>query len=287
MFTPFAPNISFIIKAPTIHSVNEFIYMNKKDSFLTSLNISSCSISQLDPIINVLTTIDIPTTTIDFMISNIVWNKHFHIHDEICWIEFIVNHRLKKMNDYMFNYKEPMFICELNGIHIYVSSDCYNSQNLFHFKCHPYLKTSPNCYSKFKHNSEMIEFVLDNATDDCFDLMNFLVKHSNISTDWNILSKYVRSDDFLVITDDHFDFNIRPYLSITPNTIGIHLPKFIVKTNDVNIVDTEITKCLGFIPPILFKAIKKDHIIIVFKPYKSNSLDKYTQDLVKVFRKLI
>ncbi len=183
MFTPFSPKISFLIKAPNIHSVDEFVSMNKEKSFLTALNISSCSISQVDPVMNVLTTIGVPSTSGDFIISNISWNKHFHIHDQICWVEFEVNHRLKKMNKYMYDYSDPMFVCECNGIHVYVLSHHKQNDNSKPYKCHHYLKNSPNCYSKFKHNMQLLEFVLENTVDDCFDLINFLVKHSNISND--------------------------------------------------------------------------------------------------------
>lgn len=286
MFTPFSPNISFAIKASNIHSMDEFMKMNKEDSFLTSLNISSCSISMVDPYKNVLATIQIPDTSCDFVISNIVWNKHFHIHDEICWIEFMVNHRLKKMNHYMYDYSDPMFVCETNGIHVYALTYYKPDNNAVPFKCHHYLKTSPNCYSKFKHNPDMLDFVLENTSDECFMLMNFLVKHSNISNDWNTLSKYVRTDDVLVITDDQFEFNVRPYLSITPTLIHIHLPKLIIQSNDVSIIDTEIKKQLGFIPSILYKAIKQKSITIVFKPFKSTVMDKYTKDMIKTFYKL-
>lgn len=286
MFTPFSPNISFAIKASSISSINEFIHMNKEDSFLTSLNISSCYISQVDSFKDVLSNINVPDTSMDFVISNISWNKNFHIHDEICWVEFTVNHRLKKMNTYMYDYKEPIFICELNNIHVYVLSQYEIKNETIPIKCHPYMKTSPNCYSKFKHNPKMLEFVLENTTDDCFHLMNFLVKHSNVSNDWNTLSKYVRTDDFLVITDENFEFNVRPYLSITPTVIIVHLQKLIIRSTDITSVDSEIEKQLGFIPSILYKAIKHDHIIIVFKPFKSNTLDKYTQDMIKVFHKL-
>jgi hypothetical protein len=286
MFTPFTPKISFLIKASTIHSVDEFIHMNKEKSFLTSLNISSCSISQVEPVMNALTTIDIPSTSVDFIISNIDWNKHFHIHDEICWVEFMVNHRLKKMNTYMYNYSEPMFICECNGIHVYVISQYESKDKTKTYKCHHYLKNSTNCYSKFKHNIQLLEFVLENTVDDCFNLINFLVKHSNISNDWNTLSKYVRSDDVLVITDENFEFNVKPYISITPNIINVHLPKLIIWSNDVSVIDSDIDRQLGFIPPILYKAIKYDYIIIVFKPFKSNVLDKNTKEMIKAFYKL-
>ncbi len=100
------------------------------------------------------------------------------------------------------------------------------------------------------------------------------------------MSKYVRSDDVLVITDENFNFNVKPYISITPSVISVHLPNLIIWSNDVYIIDYEINRQLGFIPAILYKAIKHDSIIIVFKPFKSNVLDKHTKEMIKAFNYL-
>jgi flagellar biosynthesis protein FliQ len=116
--------------------------------------------------------------------------------------------------------------------------------------------------------------------------MNFLVRHYNISTDWNTLSKYVRSDDLLVITDNDFQFNARPYLSFKPNLITVYLPSYIIWSNDVSIINSTLENELGFIPSILYKAIKDDHIIIIFEPFKSNKLDAYTKNMIRIFHKL-
>jgi hypothetical protein len=286
MFAPFSPNISFVVKSSNINTLDEFISMSKNYSFLTLLNILSCSISESEPFNNVLKTIDVCNTTKDFVISNIVWNKHFNIHDEICWTQLMINHRLKKMNSYMYNYTQPMFICNIDDLYIFVLS--YNTiQDLsIKLKCPPYLSSSPNSYSKFKHNPELLEFVLENVKDDCFNLMNFLVRHYNISTDWDTLSKYVRSDDILVITNNDFQFNVRPYLSFKKNVITVYLPSYIIWSNDVSIINLTLENDLGFIPSILYKAIKDDHIIIIFEPFKSNKLDTYTKNMIRIFHKL-
>jgi len=286
MFSPFAPKISLVVKSKQNLTLDQFISMCKENYVLTTMNISTCSISEVEPFTKVFTTIEIENTTKDFVLSNIIWNRHFNIHDEICWSQLLFNHRLKKMSSFMYNYIEPMFIADMNDTYVFVLTNHINTSSSIRVKCPPYTKISQNCYSKFKHNPQLLEFTLENATDDCFDLMNFLVRHTNISKDWNTLLKYVRTDDFLVITDESFEFNVRPYICISPNQITVHLPKFIIWSNDVTIVNSEIEKEFGFIPEILYKAIKYDHIIIIFKPFKSNVDDTYAQNMIRLFHRL-
>jgi hypothetical protein len=288
MFKPSKHDICLLIKLKDITSIESLISYDNDCHMFTQYNILSCFISMVETIPNVMSTVPVIDTTHDFILHNITWNKTFHVNDNICWDQMMIDHRLLKMKAYMHSYKEPLFVSEIvdKTRQLYTYNMMNTITDYVLYKVKPYTKTSPDCYCKFKHNTKMLQFVLENANDNCFILMNFLHKHSFISNDWETLAKHVRKDDLLVITNPEFTINTGS-LSIQPKLIKVNLPPLYIKMEDKDSIDTIINEKIGFIPLIYYKAIKNDSIVVVFSSFVSTEKNEYTKRMIRAFHSLI
>lgn len=214
-------NTSLLFKISDINSTSDFIHMNNHIySFITTTNISSCLITMIEPIHDILTTIDIIPTSSDFVISNISWNKYYH--PNFIWIQSIINHRLSNVMKFKHLYSQPIFICDLY----------YNDTFIQIFTINTYPSTG-----KIFHSLPFDPFIIHD-----------------------------------------------PYLSIKPNQISIILNNLIISIDYFHQIDSVITEYFGFIPPILFKFIYLNKIIIGFKPFTSSMLADSHQMISAFYR---
>ncbi len=299
MMKPVSLPISLLFKINGVDTIENFTQYDKENAMLTGFNIYTGIITPTTPL-ETLTTIVPNKTTNDFIISNIIWNTHFHLNTDISWIQLEVNRRLKSMSSYMHMYSSPMFLCEIGDVQVFIYNNNINEG--IKYKPPPYFKSSTisynNAVSNWKHTNDLLDYVLTSVNNikECFIKLSFLNKHSFISNDWKSLSQLIRDDDFLVVIND-YEFKCNPCLYITNQSATIILPPtvFAIPTDRLSDLESYMTKLLGFVPDIMHKAIimsdtkfnskYQDYskVVVIFKPYNGNPKHTMTTKMINAF----
>lgn len=303
MMKPVNLNTSLLFKVKNVNTLDEFIKDVKDGDITTSLNISSCSISMTTRVNNTLHTIEPNDTEVDFVMSNIIWNKHFHLNDRISWIQLENNRRLTSIQKFIDQYTDPIFICEFGDIQVFTYNG--NIPEGVMYKTPLYLKSSPDSYNSAmmysKHNPDLLNYVLThvNSIDECYSMFRFINKHSFITNDWDLLATMVRDDDFMVLPIKSFEFKFNKKIHIIGKHATIHLPMtiFAIPTIKLSILDTYIHTVIGFNPKILYKVIIEydsnfklkypdySEVIVIFKPYNSTVDNPFTNKMINAYHK--
>lgn len=276
---------SLIIKHSDFNTVEQLIQSNW---ILSILNINSCSISSIPSIKFCRSTVPILDTTVDLLITNIVWNNHFFTTTDISWEQLIIDHRLRSMSSYLHLFQDPLFICDFYNFQIFT----FNSDIIgFHYNVPNYSIKSN--FSYFYANiygtdvSSILPFAFNIAKDrkHLFDLVSFFVNHHFISTDLDLLFTFynIYPKEFLVIPNSSFRFksyfninisNSLCYGLLSPIVISLQLP-------NIESIHLALNNFYGFIPPIKHLAILAydntypgfTSVVVVFKFFKSEFTD--------------
>lgn len=284
--------ISILLKFQDINSIDDFISMDKQHRILTGFNISSCSISIIDSTDDYLSTIPVFNTSVDFIISNIIWNDHFHLNDDISWRQLIFNKRITSMSSYFNN--KPLFICDY-GIFMaftYHSIPTHSIHYIVTYKFHKSLTSYFYASKSARNHVPLLNFVLDHVSsfDDCFRLTLFLSEHLFISDDFISLFSFfdIFPSYFLVITNPSFRFKQKGFASINTHSINICIPPISLFITDLSTIEITLINLFGFTPYVRFLAINtlfhdSYHVIVVFNSHSSSSFDSITSNYFRAF----
>ncbi len=257
--------ISILIKFKDILSIDDLISFDKQHRILSSFNIYSCSISIINSTHHYLSTIPVLTSNVDFIISDIIWNDHFHLNDDISWVQLEFNRRISSMASYIFDYKIPLFICDCQLFQVFTfTSPSFNSIPYsvnYHFKNSNF--SYFNASKSARGNLDILHFALTHASSehDCYLITLFLSNHAFISNDYISLFPFYNKfpPQFLVITDPSFRFKHKAFSYITNNSISVSIPPISLfipfHSISLNTVHYLLFKFFGFNPIILYLAV--------------------------------